>query len=51
MLGKLKLSTEVNHQLIDKQFAIGSDNVSGPAIPADDMCLNEIVDILLLDFS
>jgi len=51
VLDKLKLSAEVSHKLVDKRFTIVSHNVSGTAILVDDMCLNEIDDILLLDFS
>ena len=47
---KLKLFTEVIHQLIDKWFTVVGDNILTHAISTDAMYPNKINNTLLFDF-
>jgi len=50
MLSKLEFLTKASHQFVEEWFAIVGDDISRNAISVDNVYLDEVDNILLLDF-
>ena len=50
MLSEFEFLTEASHQLVEQWFCIVGDDILRHTISVDDVCLDEVDNVLFLDF-
>ena len=50
MLSEFEFLTEASHQFVEEWFAIVDNDISRQIISVDDVCPDEVGNVLLLDF-